>query len=137
MLHKILLHGEIMFSEQTFFIHFFYHVKQMQFVTLQSPDSLIQQSVISTNFRKRLFVQIGNLAGHDWWLTLISTTAIVFFAGWLYCTVVNPKWQKLHSHQQKWVVQAQTSKAKSESEILDMSNPAIFFDSDKWNKFYF
>ena len=40
------------------------NVRHMQFVTLQSPDS--QWSVISTNFRKILFVQVGNLISHDW-----------------------------------------------------------------------
>ena len=47
----------------------------MQSVTLQSPDSLIQWLVISTNLRKRLYSQIGNLVCHDWWPIIISTTA--------------------------------------------------------------
>ena len=41
-----------------------------------SPDSLFQWSIISTNFRKRLFSQIGNLVGHDQWPTVISTTGL-------------------------------------------------------------
>ena len=57
-----------------FSFHFLYHVEYMQFVTLQGPDSLIQWSVISTNFSKRLLGQIGNLVGHDRWPTVISTT---------------------------------------------------------------
>ena len=40
--HKILLYPEIIFNEQLFSFHFPYHVKHMQFVTHQSPDSLIQ-----------------------------------------------------------------------------------------------
>ena len=46
----------------------------MQFVKLQSPDSLIQQLVISTDFSKRLYSQIGNLVGHDRLRIVISTT---------------------------------------------------------------
>ena len=57
-----------------FFFHFLYHVKHRQFVTRRSPDSLIQWSDISTNFGKRLLGEIGNLVGHDWWPTVISTT---------------------------------------------------------------
>ena len=52
-----------------------------------------------------------------------------------YCTsFVDPKWQKSHSCQQKREVQAQVSKGKSDAEILNMSNPAIFDDSDKDNE---
>ena len=61
-----------------FYFHFLYHVKYLQFGTLRSPDSPIQWSVISTNFRKRLFGQIGNLVGHDWWPTIILITDICF-----------------------------------------------------------
>ena len=60
-----------------FSFYFLYNVKQMQFVTLRSPNSLIQWSVISTNFRKRLFSQIGSLVGHDRWPIIISITASV------------------------------------------------------------
>ena len=49
----------------------------MQFVTLQTPDSLIQWLVISVDFRKRLFDQIGNFISHDQWLAIILTTAIL------------------------------------------------------------
>ena len=66
--------GEIIFKEQTFFFHFLYHVKHMQFVTRRSPDSLIHWSVISANFTERLLCQFGNLVSHDWWPTIISTT---------------------------------------------------------------
>ena len=61
-----------------FSFHFLYHVKHMQFVTLRSPDSLIQWSAISANFRKRLFNQIGNLVGYDPWPTIILITDICF-----------------------------------------------------------
>ena len=63
MLQNILLRAEIIFIQQ-FFFHFIYLVKHMQFVTLSSPDSLIQWSVVSTNFRKKLFDQIENRVGH-------------------------------------------------------------------------
>ena len=62
-----------------FTFYFLYHVKQMQFVALQSSYSLIQWSVVSTNFRKRLFGQIGNPVGHDRWPTIISITASVSY----------------------------------------------------------
>ena len=52
-----------------FSFHFLYHVEYMQFVTLQGPDSLIQWSVISTNFSKRLFDQTRNFVGHLSWRT--------------------------------------------------------------------
>ena len=62
-----------------FSIYFLYHINHMQFVTLQSPYSLIQWSVISTNFRKMLFGQIENLVGHDRWPTIILITAFVSY----------------------------------------------------------
>ena len=57
-----------------FSFHFLHHVKHMQSVTLWNPDNFIQWSVNSKNFRKRLFSQIGNLVGHDWWSIKILTT---------------------------------------------------------------
>ena len=65
-----------------FFFHFLYHIKHIQSVTLQSPDSFIQWLVNSTNFRKRLFGQIGNLAGHDRWPIIILTTDLHIVILW-------------------------------------------------------
>ena len=79
-MRRILLCPEIIFNEQTFFFsfslpwqtHTVCHTSESRF------QSLIQWSVISTNFRKKMFGQIGNVVGHDRWLTVISIADICF-----------------------------------------------------------
>ena len=65
------------------------------------------------------------------WRTFTKKDPHLFLQGG-YCTsFVDQKWQKPHTSQQKQEVQAQTSKAKSDVEILNMSKLAVFDDSDK------